>query len=338
MNYRKLKPYMILLLVISILTGCTAYADTGGEVQTQTYAWPLGTASPDNTVTNLFAQKFADEVYRLSDGRMRIQVYPNSTVGGDRELLEMCEDGDIPFVMQNTAPQVSFMPEMAIFDLPCAFATIEEIRDALDNPVFFDQIHQVYSDAGYEILGYADQSFRVLSANREVTSLEDMKGLKIRTMENFKHIAFWKGLNANPTPMSFSEVYIALQQGTVDAQENSYVVMVSSKLYEQQDYVIQTNHVPDLISCIVSKKFFEKLSEEDQAIIREAADIAIVYARALSDEQVGERLAIIEESGTVVLPVSDEFRAEILENSKPLYESVKEEVGEGIYNAYLGIY
>ena len=80
------------------------------------YAWPLATASPEDTVTQIYAEKFAEEVEELSDGKMKIQVYPNGTIGGDRELLESCKDGDIPFVIQNTAPQVTFMPDLAVFE------------------------------------------------------------------------------------------------------------------------------------------------------------------------------------------------------------------------------
>lgn len=102
-----------MLFVCAMCTGCSS-SDEG-----QRYAWPLATASPEDTVTQLFALKFAEEVDRLSAGRMKIEVYPNSTLGGDRDLLESCADGDIPFVVQNTAPQVSFMKDLAVFDIPC---------------------------------------------------------------------------------------------------------------------------------------------------------------------------------------------------------------------------
>lgn len=105
----------------------------------------------------------------------------------------------------------------------------------------------------------ADQGFRVMSTNKAVNSFADFKGQKIRTMENSYHLAFWKALGANPTPMSFSEVYIGLQQHTIDAQENPYEVIVSNNLYEQQDYVVETNHLPHLISLIVNDEFFKDL-------------------------------------------------------------------------------
>ena len=101
---------------------------------------------------------------------------------------------------------------------------------------------------------------------------------------------FWKSLKANPTPMTFSEVYIGLQQGTIDAQENPYEVIVSSRLYEQQDYVVETNHLPHLISLIVRMNFLEGLSKKEQNVITEASEIAKKYAREQSDTRIAEKI------------------------------------------------
>ncbi|MGN0331742.1 MAG: TRAP transporter substrate-binding protein DctP, partial [Lachnospiraceae bacterium] len=119
----------VILLTVSALTltGC----QSSGEDSVQRYAWPLATASPEDTVTQIFSEKFAEEVSRLSNGKMKIQVYANSTLGGDRDLLETCADGDIPFVVQNTAPQVAFMPDLAVFDLPCVFDTLDDCRETI---------------------------------------------------------------------------------------------------------------------------------------------------------------------------------------------------------------
>lgn len=316
-----------------LLSGCAGSDDA----DTQRYAWPLATASPEDTVTQIFSEKFAEEVSRLSDGKMKIQVYPNSTLGSDRDLLETCADGDIPFIVQNTAPQVAFMSDLAVFDLPCVFDSLEECRETLDDPEFYSLISGVYTEGGYHLLGMADQGFRVMSTNKAVHDFSDFKGQKIRTMENSYHLAFWKSLGANPTPMNFSEVYIGLQQNTIDAQENPYEVIVSNKLYEQQDYIVETNHLPHLISLIVNDDFFKNLSEEEQAIMTEAAETATEYAREQSDRRIADRIAIIEESGTEIIPLSDELREQIIENSQSVYDSIRETVSADIYNAYLGI-
>lgn len=331
-----MKKCILVVMVMGITLSLAGCAKAEKVQEEQRYAWPLGTASPEDTVTQIFAEKFAKEVYRLSDGTMKIQVYPNSTLGGDRELLESCQDGDIPFVVQNTAPQVSFMPETAVFDLPCAFGTIEEIREQVDSEPFYSLIEEVYQEGGCKLLGFADQGFRVMSSNQNIQSVNDFKGQKIRTMENSYHMDFWKCLNANPTPMTFSEVYIGLQQGTIDAQENPYEVIVSNRLYEQQDYLIETNHLPHLISLIVSDEFFESLSEEQQDVLSEASELAKDYARNASDERISDKIDIIEKSGTVIVSLEESLREEIREAAQPVYESVGRQVPETLINAYLG--
>ena len=331
MRFKQLLALSTSLMIVLSFTSC---GTSTAVSETQTYAWPLGTSSPEDTVTQIYAEKFAEEVYELSDGQMVIQVYPNSVLGGDRELLESCKDGDIPFIVQNTAPQVTFLPDVAIFDMPCLFSTIDDVREKVDNPEFMDKISEVYVEGGYQLLGYADQGFRVMTTNSPVYSLSDFKGQKIRTMENSYHLAFWKCLSASPTPMTFSEVYIGLQQGTIDAQENPYEVIVSNRLYEQQDYVVETNHLPHLISLVASDEFMNTLTPEQQEIINEAASIATEYARQQSDDRIASRIATIEESGTEIIPLSDDIREQIREAATPVYDSIKENVDPELYEIY----
>ena len=321
-----MKKGVLLISVLWLLLGCSE--------GTQRYAWPLGTSSPDDTVTQLYAEKFAEEVARLSDGQMKIQVYPNSVVGGDRELLESCKDGDIPFVVQNTAPQVTFMPDIAVFDMPMLFDSIAHVRRTVDHPAFLQRISTVYKQAGYELLGFADQGFRVMTTNKRVQTLDDFKGQKIRTMENPYHLQFWKQLGANPTPMTFSEVYIGLQQGTIDAQENPYEVIVSNKLYEQQDYVVETNHLPHLITLIVSEKFMSRLSDSQKQIIRQAAAIAKDYARQQSDERIASRISMVEASGTTNISLSPEMKQEMRRLSEPVYQHIRQQVDADLIRLY----
>ena len=334
MKKRLIRLVSIFSLGIIVSFNLCACGTTSAVSETQTYAWPLGTSSPEDTVTQIYAEKFAEEVYRLSDGQMVIQVYPNSVLGGDRELLESCKDGDIPFVVQNTAPQVTFLPDVAIFDMPCLFSTIDDVREKIDNPEFMEEISNVYTEGGYRLLGYADQGFRVMTTNKPIYSISDFKGQKIRTMENSYHLAFWKQLSASPTPMTFSEVYIGLQQGTIDAQENPYEVIVSNRLYEQQKYVVETNHLPHLISLIASDEFMSQLSAEQQEIINTAAQTATEYARNQSDERIASRIATIEENNTEIISLSDELRNEIREKSASVYESIKANVDPSLYQIY----
>ena len=266
---------------------------------------------------------------------MRIEVYSNSILGGDRELLESCKDGDIPFVVQNTAPQVSFIKEAAIFDLPCAFSDISEVRSVVDNKEFLSIMKKAYRNSGYELMGYADQGFRVMSTNKLIEDISDFKGQKIRTMENTNHIEFWKAIRASATPMTFSEVYIGLQQNTIDAQENPYEVIVSNKLYEQQKYIVETNHLAHLISLIVSEEFYKELTKEQREIIDAASEVAIKYAREASDVRVSEKIDVIKESGTEIIKVSDELRNKMLNASEEIYNSIRNIVGGELVDLYI---
>lgn len=339
---KKIWSAVTVVLLTAVSAGVIVYGssvsdrkiDTSGK---QTYAWPLATCSTEDTITHVFAQTFAEEVERLSGGEMEIQVYPQSTLGGDRELMESCKDGDIPFVVQSPAPQVSFMPELCVFDTPCVFDDIEEARAAIDDPEFFSVIQGIYEDAGYQILGLADQCFRVMTSSEPFTGMESFQGQKIRTMENTYHIQFWNAVGASPTPMTFSEVYIGLQQGTIDAQENAYELIVSAKLYEQQEVLVQTNAVPDYITLIVSDDFFRDLDKEQQQIVREAAAIAQEKARESADERREQREEELAAEGMEIVEIDQQTWEEMQEACQPVYENIRKQAGDELVDLYMGV-
>lgn len=340
---KKLYSVIVVILLLAVSAGvigagasAASHKKEQGAEENQTYAWPLATCSTEETITHVFAKTFADEVDRLSNGKMKIQVYPQSTLGGDRELMESCKDGDIPFVVQSPAPQVSFMPELCVFDIPCAFDDIQDARAAVDNPEFLEAVREIYEKAGYQFMGMADQCFRVMTSAKPFDSFESFKGQKIRTMENTYHLQFWNAVGANPTPMTFSEVYIGLQQGTIDAQENAYELIVSAKLYEQQKYVINTNAVPDYTTLIVSDKFFQTLTPEQQEIIREAGKNAQEAARESADDRREERQASLEKSGMTIVTPDEETWAKMQEASKPVIENIRKQAGDKLVDLYIG--
>jgi tripartite ATP-independent transporter DctP family solute receptor len=336
---KKIKKNAVLIFAFIMGICSIAYSFSGdSDVVTQRYAWPLATCSTTDTITHIFATAFAEQVEQMSRGKMKIQVYPQSSLGGDRELMESCKDGDIPFVLQSPAPQVTFMPELCVLDTPCVFSTIEQARAAIDGQDFNMLIKEVYSDAGYQLLGVADQGFRVMTTQTKFTGFDSFKGQKIRTMENAYHIQFWKAMKANPTPMSFSEVYIALQQGTIDAQENAYEIIVSAKLYEQQKYVIETNAVPDFTTLIVSDKFYKELSQEQRDIIDKASAVAQEQARAAADDRIAARKLELTEAGLEFIDLGEETWSKMQQSSQPVYDAIRKQVGDELADLYIGTY
>lgn len=341
---KQMRKLLALVLTVALaavmslsLSGC---GESNGE---QTYAWVLATASPEDTVTGLFANRFAEEVEALSDGELKIQVYHNSILGGDTELIESVQCGDIPFVVQNTAPEVSYMPRLCLFDLPCVFSDLDELHEVLDDESFMSKVNEIYEDGGFYLLAMADQHFRVMSANTKIASMEDFKGIKIRTMENSYHLEFWADFGTNPSPMSFSELYTALEQHTVDAQENPYEVICSSKFYEVQDYVIETNHLPHLLALVTNNDFYNSLPENQRAIVDEAAAIAKEYAREQAVERVDSRIEEITTGGgsaskaAEMVEISDELRTEMRNSALDVYEEIRAIVDDDeLFFAYCG--
>ncbi len=325
-------------LMAATLTGCQSSL----EGNTQTYAWVLATASPEDTVTGIYANTFAELVEEYSGGELKIQVYHNSTLGGDTELIESCQCGDIPFVVQNTAPEVSYLPKLCLFDLPCVFDNLDQLHEVLDNEDFMEKINAIYADGGFRLLGMADQNFRVMTSNKKIETLEDFSGIKIRTMENSYHMAFWSAIGANPTPMAFAELYTGLSQNTVDAQENPYEVICSNGFYEVQDYVVETNHLPHLLALITNDDFYQNLPEEQQEIIDRAAEDAKQYAREQAVARSDARIAEIEANNTSkhtceIISISDELREQMREASKDLYETIRQKVDDDeLYYTYIG--
>lgn len=323
----------ILLGFMLMMLGFGLFMSIEAQAVDQKYSFTISVDAPEDEITCVYAKKFADAIIASSGGRILVRVYPNATLGGDRESIESCIKGNITFVVQNTAPQVNFMPKLAIFDLPCAFDSLDGLRKAVDDPIFFGMLCKVYEDAGLKAFHYTDQGFRVMTSNKKVEKLEDFKGIKIRTMENANHIAFWKAIGANPTPMAFGEVYIGLQQETIDGLENPYEGIATSKFYEQQKYCIDTNHVPHLVSLIMSKKVYDALSDGDKQLITDAAQKARDDVRAQDDKVTTERIAIIKNSGTTFIHLSPEERVRLRERSKSVYDKIATVVGAELVDA-----
>lgn len=325
------------LIVVAVIVGAVIYGAHTSRNNEQNFAWPLATCSSGETVTNLFAQSFADYVEELSGGKMKIQVYTDSTLGTDLELMETMKDGDIPFIAASPSPQVSYIPQLCVFDTPCVYTEISSFRKNMENEELMNTFREIYKEHGYRFLGITDQGFRVMTMSKPYTDLTSIAGQKIRVMENKYHIQFWKSVNANPTPMTFSEVYIGLQQGTIDAQENALPLIVTAKLYEQQKRVLLTNAVPDPVTLIASDKFMNSLSKEQAQIIEEAARKAQEKAGAISDQKAEDAIEYLKEAGMEIVTPSEEDYAKMKEMCAPVWDTIREDCGPELFDEYIAI-
>jgi tripartite ATP-independent transporter DctP family solute receptor len=297
------------------------------------YTFAATNDSAEDTVTQLMTLKLAELLTAKSKGEFKVEVYGQTQLGSDRELAQSAQAGDIAFVFQTTAPQINFVPELAVFDLPMVFPNLKQARAALDK--FQPVIAPAYEKAGFKILGFGDQGFRETSTNKKIGSLADFKGIKIRTMENKYHMAFWRAIGANPTPLPWGEVYLSLQQGTIDGQENPLEVIVAGKLYEQQKYVVMTNHIIHSITIIMSKKIYDSLTPEEQKIVDEAARETVLYARQQADARVQNRVDILTKNKVEILEVPAAMRSEMVDLSKGVYDDIRKAVGVNLVDTLI---
>lgn len=248
----------------------------------------------------MLAAKFKELIEDRSDGAVTVTLYENGALGGDAELTESCIAGSVDFIVGMTGSLVNYIPEAALFDLPNVFPDLETAREVLDGPILAE-LQAAYEAGGLKLFGYADSGFRVMTSSKAVRQMSDFSGIKIRTMENPNHIAYWQALGANPTPADFSELYMSLEQGTLDAQENPYDLIVANKLYEPQAYVIETNHLLHTLNMVGSKATYDALPADIQQLVSECAAEAHQYARQMADERIEGQKSTIQDAGLEII-------------------------------------
>lgn len=221
----------------------------------------------------------ASEVEKRTNGRYRIQNFYASALGAEREAIEGVQLGTIDLTMTSTGPVPNFVPEVSILDIPFLFRDYAHARAVLDGPIGQEMLAK-FDAKGFKALVWAENGFRHMTNNkRPVYAPADLSGLKLRTMENPVHIQAYKGFGIIPTPMAISEVFTALQQGTVDGQENPISSIQGQKFDQVQKHLSLTGHVYSPAVILMNKGQWEKLSAADKAAFTEAAKVAVVANR-----------------------------------------------------------
>lgn len=290
----------------------------------QTYR--LGYSLSPTSHYGIGATIFMNEVARRTNGRIKVQDYPSNALGGEREMVEAAQLGTLDFVVTSTGPVGNFVPETLITDIPFLFRDYDHARRVLDGPIG-QEILAKCDAKGLVCLSWWENGFRHLTNSRKPVNLpEDMKGLKVRTMENQVHMTAFRALGASPTPMAFPEVFGALQQGTVDGQENPMPVILNAKFAQVQKHISLTGHVYSPALIIMSRAVFSKLSKEDQAMIRDAARLGAAANRqkVLADEKVG--VAELQKAGMQVVQKVDTTKFQ--EALKPAYAEYAKRFGQ----------
>ena len=251
---------------------------------------------------------FAKEVEKRTQGRIKIQNFYSGSLGGERESIEAVQLGTQELTFTSTGPVPNFVPEARIFDIPFLFRDKAHARAVLDGPIGQAMLAK-FEAKGFKALAWGENGVRhMTNSKRAVNSPDDLKGLKMRTMENPVHIAAYKGFGIVPTPMAFPEVFTALQQGTVDGQENPLSVIMAAKFDQVQKHLSLTGHVYSPCVMLMSKGAFDKLSAADKTAFMEAAKEAVKANRARVDEDDAKGAAELKSKGMSVVENVDKAR------------------------------
>lgn len=290
----------------------------------------LGTSLPEAHPQTLGARKFAELAEKKSAGRIRIAVYPGGGLGSDQQMQSALRGGTQEFTVPSTATLANVVKEFGVIGLPFAFASERQADAVLDGP-FGQSLLARLPDKGLVGLAFWENGFRNLTnSRRPVRTADDIAGLKVRTMQNPLYIDLFNGLGANAVPMAVTELFPALEQRAVDAQENPFTVIHAQKFYDVQKYLSTTAHAYDALVLIASKKFWDSLSPADQATLRAAAAEATAYERQASRELNGRLRAELVKLGMQVDDVSDAERQKMRDKLQPVIAKHSAAVGEDI--------
>lgn len=289
----------IIAALALVASTATAFAQTTlklGHPQAATSAFHTG------------AVAFADEFGKLTKGKFKIEIFPSGALGGEREMTEAVQLGTLDFVVTSTGPVGNFVPETLITDIPFLFRDYDHARAVLDGPIGAEILAK-FPSKGLIGLAWAENGFRHLTnSKRDVLNPEDLKGLKVRTMENPVHMQAFRTLGAQPTPMAFPEVFGALQQGTVDGQENPIPVITSSKFGQVQKHLTLTGHVYSPALIMTSTRLFGTFSDTEKTALQDAAKTGAAAMRKRVNEIENSGIKDLQSQGVKVTTSVDKAK------------------------------
>ena len=325
----------ILLMASLLIGGCGGDKKAGEPGKTEYKAqMKQATLTPASHTYNQAANKFAELVKQRSQGRIEVKVYPDGQLGkGERELLEAIQQGTLDIYVGSTAPLSGFSPSMGILDIPFLFRDYAHADKVLDGPIGLSLLKEL-EKANLKGLAFWENGFRNLTNSKlAVKTPDDAKGLKIRTQENKIHLTAWKAAGVNPVPMAWGEVYGALQQKTIDGQENPVAVIHSAKLNEVQKYLSMTQHVYSPAVLIVSAKKWQAIPPADQEMLLKTALEVAQFERKLGRDAEEKQVAELTARGMTV--TKDVDKAAWQKAMQPAFDEFSKQFGKEKIDAIL---
>ena len=286
----------------------------------------ISISTAQNSHQGVAIDTFAKEVAARTGGRYKVETFYNGSLGGERESIEAVQLGTQELAFSSTGPVPNFVPDAKILDVPFLFRDKAHARAVLDGPIGQELLTK-FDAKGFKALAWAENGFRhMTNSKRDVKEPADLKGLKMRTMENPVHIAAYKGLGIITTPMAFPEVFTALQQGTVDGQENPLPVIMSAKFSQVQKHLSLTGHVYSPCIFVMNKAAFDKLSAADKTAFLDAAKVAAKANRDRVDQDDANGVKELRAQGMTV--IEDVDKAKFVAQLAPVNAEFEKQFGK----------
>ncbi|MCD6419822.1 MAG: DctP family TRAP transporter solute-binding subunit [Synergistetes bacterium] len=278
-------------------------------------------------------QVFKPYVEKASGGRIKVELYPAGQLGGDSETIESLQLGSLEMCLPATAILASFEPALQILDLPYLFMTKNQAYQMLDGPKG-KKLVSYLPKHGLRSLAFAEIGFRHITNNRRpIHSPKDLRGLKIRVMRAPTYMDMFRTWGASPTPLAFSELYSALQQGVVDGEDNPVFVIKALKFYEVQKYLSLTAHTYASISVLVSEKFFKSLPKDLQKVLEDGAVKFRNAQRDICNRREKKDLEILKEKGMIVNKLTSAEKKVFAKAARGVYDRLRNKLGRELFDS-----
>ena len=292
-----------------------------------TYDWVAAMTVAETTTNYKMVAKFAELLKEKSGGTITLELYPSGQLGND--FVDAIVAGSITMGTGTTTDLITFVPEMGLFDMPNLFKDVDQMRALLTSDYAKKTINEYCEPKGIHMIGFSDAGFRQLTTtSKKINSLDDIVGMKIRVMTNPYHIMYWNALGASATPIEFSELFMSLQQNTIDGEENPYMNIVGNNLHEVQKYIIETNHIGHIITFFMNNDIYQSLPANTKRLVDECAEEAVKYAAVVASESIALDKAACIKAGCEILTISEADYAKLKEKAKVVYDAVRKNLGD----------
>ena len=324
-----MKKVSILLVVILTFAVLSVYAGGGRQSSGDTITLKIAHTGSELTMVHKTVLHFKELVEKNSNGRFKVDIYHSTMLGNDAQLVEATQSGDLQMMFTNTGNLLSFVPELGVFALPFAFPSHEVAYKVLDGSFGKEMLDIMEKKGSMVGISYLEAvAYRELSTKNKVVRVPgDMAGIKIRVMTNPIHIEIWKSMGAQPTPISFAELYTALQQGTIDAQENPLELFISQRFYEVQKQITLTHHVFTTGMLMANPAWFNGLPANLQKVIRDAGMEATLLQRRLAAEDYDGYLKTLAANNVTVTTLNEADFKQWQDKAAPVRNMIANEVG-----------